>query len=150
MPDDPREPSPSAQRLFAMYVQATKEMDAQGLVPRFQWIVVPRTPEIYNGVRLLTGGVRRNAVLHHRKQDHQEHRAGWKYSIGPNSDPDLRVTMAGLITRVEKQPSWRLSPVIVVETCPEELFDSNVGKTPWPILKRANKIAKRQHGFTIF
>lgn len=150
MPGDTPEAGSSPQRLFAVYVQATKEPDAAGQVQRYQWIVVPRTPEIYNGVRLRDAATPRNAVLHHRKQNHQEHKAGWKYSIAPNSDRDMRRTLGNLVSQIEARDEWTLSPVIVVETCPEELVESSYGKTPWPILKRANKIAKRRHHFAIF
>jgi hypothetical protein len=138
------------QRLFAAYVDVVLP-DHSSITPgawreRKQFIIMPPTPETYNGTRL--GTPTNGAHVFSRHQTRPDHRAVWGHSLTPLSDPSGGPPLRRQVERHVTQ-EWLAGPVLVVELLPEELAEASTGKTPWPVLNRLKKVAMRRHSRAI-
>lgn len=133
-------------RYFAMYLDLVVFTDSEQSTAnpdlwtqRWQWIVMPRLP------------ARVSYVVFHRHQHGREHRAVWKSDtyVGPDR---LLTSYESMSTQLSHRFIVKEHPPIVVELSAFEVDESIGGsrrKTPWPVLNRATRVAKRLHGFTI-
>ena len=134
--------NPGAQKLYLLYVQATKD-DKR----RQYMIFPPHTGEI-NGFALATSAA--PAYVMSRKQESAAHRASWEREVAPTTDTSYAKTLSVWTRRVIEN-GWELSPLILVELLPEEykaVLDKEK-EAHHRLLSRVERVANRVHRLTI-
>jgi hypothetical protein len=129
-----------AQQLYAVYVQATKEGR------RRQWIVMPPTPEQFNGAKVRDK--KRNAIIFSRDQRNATHRATWKHELAGPMDSSGRHDLMTKVTAHENA-GWTIGPVVICETTLDECNEAAAGRTPWPCLNRFKRIYSKRHAMIL-
>jgi hypothetical protein len=143
--DDERIPVTNDKRHFATYLELTTTLkegqpEDQAWQTRTQWIAMPRYP-----------GHTVN-IVYSRYQHSMKHKPTWQSYHYSNLNT-LKDAVASSVAAVGQAYEPTLRPPIVVELTLDELrdyvYDINKTKTPWKVLQRATRVAKKHHGFTI-
>lgn len=142
----PPVPRDNTTRLFATYLEVVKfspaddDASADAWQLRWQWIVMPRL------------AINQPHVVFSREQFSKKHRPTWRDSDYDNVGV---VTNEYVATVAATNAEWTAvgRAPIVVELLPHELRecvgDPTHRVTPWPVIKRARRVAKKLHGYEL-
>ena len=139
-------------KLYALYMQATRSV--AGTNSRKQWIVVPPAP-VDLADRAKLPAAHRQFVLAHRHQIRTEDRTTWKFERHDAESFDMLFANVVRSVRLEYENlepklQWQISPMITAQMTVDEVLDMHrTPKTPWPVLKRFERVARKAHGISI-
>ena len=130
---------PSGQN-YALYLQATRQLSG-GAITRRQWVILPPLNEVGPFLQF------------HREQPRLERRIQWSHQFVPAGlmKRDLPERIAALnVPNPNWEHQWKVSPLITVQVTESELKELHgAPRTPYQVLKRVEKVARKVHGFTV-
>lgn len=140
--------------LYAMYVQATRVNRGTTKTMRKQWMVLPPlTREVAD--RIGVEPREDKFLMFHRAQSSPENRTAWRWESPEIAllERDLPEKLNGLVRENDNLPEenqWQISPVITAEVTPTELSAwTSQPRTPYPLIERFAKVAKRRYNIAI-
>jgi hypothetical protein len=139
--------------LYALYVQATRDR-GDGSSSRAQWMVIPPAPQD-RADRASLPGAGGEFVLAHRVQTRMEDRTTWKFTKYDADTFDMTFvnltrSLEGSTEDLPPAQQWQFQPLLTAQISVDEVLDMHrKPRTPWPLIQRFTRVAKKRHGFSI-